>query len=326
MKLGIPLDSQNTTVVDITYRCNATCRYCQWGNKSNPLAIHLPLESVLLPSESLKALGTRRLVLSGGEPRIHPNLTDIIRYYRQHVDDLIVITNGYGLDQNELQRLLDAGATGITVSLDSTNPDEAFITRQTPRDLHAQVTDNLRRISGQPRSFEFGLNAVVSHPTANRSTVGSLLDFAKEVDLDFVKFQPIFDDGYASRNCPDLLLGGGDVEELLRIAELVESHEHPETNPPQFWRDIAALASGETLDSALCGLGSRHSIATDGKLNVCYWVDAVSFGQPWAQLQRGEADSVRKSFESEKLKCKVGYHCFCTQNLSHEWRIRTVAE
>ena len=319
--MGGSLDSQNTTVVDVTYRCNATCRYCQWGNKSNPRSSHRPLADILIPVQTLRALGTQRIVLSGGEPRIHPELEEVIRYYRNLVEDLIVITNGYGLDGTELRRLLDSGATGVTVSLDSTNPSEAFATRQTAESLHAQVISSLRLISKLPRPYEAGINAVVSHVTANTSTVRDLLEFGHDIGTDFVKFQPIFDDGYVSTNAPDLGLGQRDVQGLLGIADLVGRADHPSTNPPGFWRDLAVLARGDSLNPSSCRLGQYRSIATEGKINVCYWVDAASFGSPDVVLSPDQSRAVRTDFEVAKLRCKVGYHCFCTQDLRHEWEV-----
>jgi molybdenum cofactor biosynthesis enzyme MoaA len=316
------LDYQNTTVIDVTYRCNATCRYCQWGNKSNPRGVHRPLTDILLPIETIRALGTQRVVLSGGEPRIHPELERILNHYRNLVEDVIVITNGYGLDSAELQRLLDSGATGITISLDSTHPDEALATRQTPQTLHAEIISDLKQISKRTRTFELGINSVVSNPTANEATVRDLLEFGSELGVDFVKFQPVFDDGYASHNAPDLLLGEADVPELLRIADLLDEMRRPQTNPPGFWTNLASVALRRPLAPESCGLGPRHAIATAGKMNVCYWVDSTSFGMQSEVPTSAEARIVRTNFELAKLGCKVGYHCFCNQNISHEWRTK----
>jgi molybdenum cofactor biosynthesis enzyme MoaA len=315
------LDSQNTLVVDVTYRCNATCRYCQWGDKSNPKGIHGSLEDVLIPAETIEALGTQRVVLSGGEPRVHPQLETILRYYRGLVKSIIVITNGYGLDKAGVRRLMDNGATGITVSLDSLDPETARITRGTPKRLLGQVISSLREISASSREFELGINSVVSHPTANLETVEEILDFGRSLEADFVKFQPIFDDGYVSSNATDLLLTENDAPELLRIGEAISRLDSPLTNPSNFWGDLATLVSGGILEPQACGLGPRQVISTAGKLSVCYWVDPSSFGDSHLPLSAETVKSVRTSFGILKLGCKVGAHCFCTQNISHEWRV-----
>lgn len=277
------------------------------------------LKEVLIPEQTIRALGVQRVVLSGGEPRIHPQLETILQHYGRLVESVIVITNGYGLDEKELHRLLDNGATGVTVSLDSLDPETALITRDTPKQLLEQVISNLERISDLPREFELGINSVASHPTANLKTVERILKFGRSLGVDFVKFQPVFDDGHVSRSAPDLLLTERDVPGLLRVAEAIPSLDSPLTNPPSFWKDIARLISGEALAPESCGLGPRQAIATAGKLSICYWVDSTSFGDSFQSISSEEVEAVRAKFESVKLGCKVGSHCFCTQNLSHEW-------
>jgi len=313
------LDSENTTVIDLTYSCNASCNYCQWGNRSIPGRSHRSLDEILLPVDTLNALGTRRIVLSGGEPRLHPMITKVLQYYREIVDSVVIITNGYGLDTESARRLAAAGATGITVSLDSTDAEVAFMTRKTSPALHSQILKNLRQISLNIGDLELGINSVVSHPTAKWSNVESLLNLGFGLNAMFVKFQPLFDDGYVSKNAPHLKLSGIDTGSLLDIAERIDAAARLLTNPSQFWKDLAHLASGNVLQARWCGLGPRHSILTRDKLNVCYWLDSASFGES-DFISKDHAIRVRQSFETEKLSCSVGYHCFCNQNISHQWK------
>ncbi len=314
------VDQQNTTVVDLTYLCNASCRYCQWGNKITPGRWHRPVNEILLQAENLRALGTQRVVLSGGEPRLHPQLVEILGHYHELVDYVIVITNGYGLDTREVSRLVEAGATGITVSLDSLSPGVSMRTRETSSALHSQIVSNLRKIAQAPRKFELGVNSVVSHPTANWANVKELLEFGSDLQLDFMKFQPVFDDGYVGQNAPELKLTSLDGPNLLEVSEQIDSISHPSTNPGQFWRELAAVASGEHLQPMTCGLGPRHSLLTRDKLNICYWLDSASFDFQGGQLSPDKVDEVREMFDREKATCKVDFHCFCNQNIAHVWK------
>ena len=148
LQVALPdVDRAVTTVIDVTYLCNATCSNCQWGNPKTPGRSHKVLTDLLIPKKTLLSLGTERVVVSGGEPRLHPELGRILRYYRDLVPQVIVITNGYGLNAMEVSRLLEAGATGVTVSLDSVNSEETGQTRMTPPLLHRKILANLRQIS-----------------------------------------------------------------------------------------------------------------------------------------------------------------------------------
>jgi molybdenum cofactor biosynthesis enzyme MoaA len=312
---------QPTTVVDVTYLCNATCKYCRWGNSNNQLRKHLELRQILLPYDSVKALGTKRIVLSGGEPRLHPQLPEILAYYKECADSLIVLTNGYGLSREEILKLEEMGATGVTVSLDSIFSYESMKTRETPFEAHKQIITNLTEVCRQPREFELGINSVVSHVTANWKTVRGILEFAQKLHLDFVKFQPIFDDGYVEHNAPHLMLSIADYTNLKRIGCQLKTIEHPPTNPPEFWKNIGDLATGKKLNSSSCSLGTRHSIAVRQDLRICYWLNNSYFGKTDSLLKPSHAEAVRRNFEIAKLGCKVGFHCFCMQDISHIWDI-----
>jgi molybdenum cofactor biosynthesis enzyme MoaA/predicted O-methyltransferase YrrM len=311
---------QPTTVIDITYKCNAICKYCQWGNPCNSVRKHLPIKSVCLSAKTIKALGTKRIVLSGGEPRLHPKLNQILSHYKKLVDSVIIISNGYGLDVQEISQLVDYGATGIAVSLDSVDQNLSRLTRQTPLKIHRQIIANLKEIADSHRNFELGINAVVSHVTANCKNVQDLLEFGQSIGVDYVKFQPIFDDGYVTINPPDLILTVSDSKELLRISSLINSAQYSRTNPPEFWKNVADLASGKQLSAESCGIGDKHSIAIRENLAVCYWLNTISFGNSTRSLDQKKVQCARKNFEKAKIKCKVDFHCFCTQELSHVWR------
>lgn len=187
---------------------------------------HLPLEDVLVPLETIQAIGTNRIVLSGGEPRLHPQLKEIVSYYRKNCKEVIIITNGYGLDSEEIARLTKYGATGFTISLDSVYAEEVLQTRETIPQIHRQIMSNLIEISKHDREFELGINSVVSHITANWSSVHGLLEFGNRVNVDFIKFQPIFNDGYVEVNAPNLMLDSIDTPALFEIAQRLETRNY----------------------------------------------------------------------------------------------------
>jgi molybdenum cofactor biosynthesis enzyme MoaA len=308
-----------TTIVDVTYLCNATCRYCQWGDPATPGRLPLPVDKVLLPDATLRALGTRRIVLSGGEPRLHPRLKEILGHYRWRVEEVVLITNGYGLGSEDLAGLKAMGVTGVTFSLDSLDPEIAFRTRRTPSRVLRSILDLLSRRADQPSAFELGINAVVSHPTANWGNAGALLDFGAESGLNFVKFQPIFDDGFVSRSDPALLLARSDADSLAKVAGQVAHRTTPLSNPPQFWMDLAELICGRRLPSKRCVLGSCRSILTHGDVGICYWLEASRLGPAADPLTPNELNVARARFDKAKQACTVSPQCFCTQPIDHTW-------
>src|SRR5215471_19912460 len=104
-----------------TRRCNLACTYCnEFDDFSNPV----PLNEMYRRIDKLGALGTSVVTISGGEPLMHPGLDDIIRRIRANRMVAGLITNGYLLVAERIQRLNRAGLEWLQISIDNVNPDE----------------------------------------------------------------------------------------------------------------------------------------------------------------------------------------------------------
>ena len=313
------MDDQNTIVLDLTYLCNSTCRYCRWGSPNTEGRKNLTLNSLIIPKSTLDALNTKRLVLSGGEPRLYPNIGEVLSYYRKYVENIILITNGYGVISSQIESLIDMGINGFTFSIDSVIPEEEYASRRTDPEMFRNILASLREISSLHREFELGINTVVTHANAKWGSIRKLLEFSEELDLDFIKFSPIFDDGYAGLNAPDLLLTENDVDNLRIIGEKITRYGFKNTNSPQFWFDIAEMTIGKQPQGVRCGLGPHKANSINGMLTMCYWVKEVTYGQTNSALGYEHATSIQRQLELSKENCPVNFHCFCNQKISHTW-------
>jgi cyclic pyranopterin phosphate synthase len=116
-----PLRSLRLSVTD---RCNLRCLYCM----PEPDYVWLPRETILTFEETARLVdaftsaGVDRVRLTGGEPLLRRNLTDLVALLapREGITDLAMTTNGVLLATNA-KRLRDAGLHRITVSLDTLN-------------------------------------------------------------------------------------------------------------------------------------------------------------------------------------------------------------
>src|ERR1700751_645550 len=102
-------------------RCNLDCAYCnEYDKVSNPV----PLETMLRRIDHLADLGTAIITLSGGEPTLHPDLDAIVNRIRQRGAIATLITNGYLLTPERIQRLNRAGLDYLQISIDNLQPDD----------------------------------------------------------------------------------------------------------------------------------------------------------------------------------------------------------
>src|SRR5437868_2202402 len=97
-------------------RCNLACAYCsEYDDSSKPV----PLETMLRRIDRLAELGTTVITISGGEPLLHPELDDSIRQIRRSHSIATLITNGYLLTPDRIQRLNRARLDHLQISIDN---------------------------------------------------------------------------------------------------------------------------------------------------------------------------------------------------------------
>ncbi|HTF69515.1 MAG TPA: radical SAM protein [Edaphobacter sp.] len=102
-------------------RCNLSCAYCnEYDKVSNPV----PAAEMLRRIDLLAALGTGIITFSGGEPLLHPKLDEMIRRVRANGIIATLITNGYLLAPERIQRLNRAGLEHLQISIDNVQPDD----------------------------------------------------------------------------------------------------------------------------------------------------------------------------------------------------------
>src|SRR5258708_9473554 len=102
-------------------RCNLACAYC---NEYDDVSKPGPLVPMIERLDRLAAMGTTVVSVSGGEPLMHPELDDIVAHIRRRRMMAGMITNGYLLTAERIQRLNRAGLEHMQISIDNVMPDE----------------------------------------------------------------------------------------------------------------------------------------------------------------------------------------------------------
>src|SRR5205807_6178586 len=124
--------------------------------------------------------------LSGGEPLLHPELDQIIARVRRHRIIAGLITNGYLLTAERIQRLNRAGLEHLQISIDNVNPDEV-----SKKSL--KVLDKKLQLLAEHADFHVNINSVVgsgvSHPQ------DALVIGKRAVELGFSSTVGIIHDG-----------------------------------------------------------------------------------------------------------------------------------
>src|SRR6202167_1883850 len=102
-------------------RCNLACTYC---NEFDDVSDPVPVDEMLRRIDHLGRLGTSVITISGGEPLLHPELDQIIARIRKTGAIAGMITNGYLLMPDRIERLNRAGLDHMQISIDNIEPDD----------------------------------------------------------------------------------------------------------------------------------------------------------------------------------------------------------
>src|SRR5215831_8269790 len=131
--------------------CNLSCAYC---NEYDKVSKPVPTDEMLRRIDHLGRLGTAMIGISGGEPLTHPDLDDIIRRMRKTGAIAGMITNGYLLNVERIERLNEAGLDHMQISIDNVNPDD--ISKKS-----LKVLDKKLQMLAEHAEFHVNINSVV---------------------------------------------------------------------------------------------------------------------------------------------------------------------
>jgi radical SAM protein with 4Fe4S-binding SPASM domain len=117
---------------NLTYRCNLACEHCYLDAGGTPLVgtenfadrSELGTEECFKVIDDIAAFAPECVtILTGGEPLLRRDILEIVRRAADRGLWVVVGTNGVRISENVARRLADAGARGLSLSLDALDPD-----------------------------------------------------------------------------------------------------------------------------------------------------------------------------------------------------------
>ncbi|MHB1391194.1 MAG: radical SAM protein [Thermoleophilia bacterium] len=97
-----PVPSLRYLLLHITDRCNLKCRHCFHGEAGST---DLPLQSIRRVVDEFEEMQGLRLLVSGGEPLLHPDFWELNEYLGERDLRPILMSNGLLIDEAAARRL-----------------------------------------------------------------------------------------------------------------------------------------------------------------------------------------------------------------------------
>lgn len=103
---------------NLTRRCNLACTHCYSISSDRAYPGELTLDEICAVMDDLRAFGVPALILSGGEPLLHPDLWSISARARAMGFVVALSSNGALIDEDTADRIAAAGYDYVGISLD----------------------------------------------------------------------------------------------------------------------------------------------------------------------------------------------------------------
>ena len=276
-------------------RCNLACEYC---NEYDDFSKAVPTEEMFRRVDKLGDLGTSAVTISGGEPLLHPELDEIIRRIRKNGMISGLITNGYLLVAERIERLNRAGLEWLQISIDNVTPDEV-----SKKSL--KVLDKKLELLAEYADFHVNINSVVGGGVCNPQdalTIGK-----RALALGFSSTIGIIHDG------------GGQLqpltEEEKRVYQEMKAMEKSSFTRVNAFQDNIALGRPNQWR---CRAGARYLyICEDGLVHYC----SQQRGYPGTPLEKYTLADIRREYVTEK-SCAPHCTVSCVHQVSalDSWR------
>jgi MoaA/NifB/PqqE/SkfB family radical SAM enzyme len=271
-------------------RCNLACAYC---NEYDDHSEAVPIETMYQRIDRLANLGTTIVTISGGEPLLHPQLDDIIARIRRHGIIAGMITNGYLLTADRIERLNRAGLDHLQISIDNVMPDDV-----SKKSL--KVLDRKLQLLAGHAEFHVNINSVVGGGIHNPED--ALVIGRRALELGFTSTVGIIHDGDGQ-----LQPLREKEREVYTAMRAMEKSSYARIN---YFQDN--IAHGKE-NHWRCRAGSRYLyICEDGLVHYC----SQQRGYPAKPLLEYTVTDIRREYRTVK-ECAPRCTVACVHQVSY---------
>ncbi|KAK3340928.1 hypothetical protein B0H65DRAFT_579053 [Neurospora tetraspora] len=282
--------------ISVTERCNLRCLYCM-PEEGVPLAPQkelLTTPEIVLLSSLFVSQGVTKIRLTGGEPTVRRDIVPLMQQIgalRPHgLRELCLTTNGLSLHR-KLDAMVEAGLTGINLSLDTMDPWQfQLMTRRNGFSAVQKSIDRIFELNRLGAGIKFKINCVVMRGLNDREVLPFVeMTRDKDVEVRFIEYMP-FDGNKWNKG---KMFSYQEMLELIRSKypdlQRIQGHKNDTSKTfqvPGFAGKVGFITS---MTHNFCGTCNRLRITSDGNIKVCLFDNTeVSLRDIVRKINQGE--------------------------------------
>lgn len=190
--ISYPMVPPEHVYFSLTNRCNLRCKMCTIPTTPSKVEDELSVSKIKDIISQVKELGVRHLILSGGEPLLRKDLSEIVGFATSNNIEMVdIITNGVLLDDGIIQSLIKLRLNHITISLDGLQDTNDEIRGEAAFTESEKNIDKLNYYKLKYKSFfpTIGINFTIMDK--NIDDILPMIEFARAKKCNIIAFQPI---------------------------------------------------------------------------------------------------------------------------------------
>lgn len=264
--------------LSVTDVCNFRCTYClpdgyrpPEGHKAGRQPF-LSIDEIRRVVSGFAAMGTRKVRITGGEPSLRRDFTEIVKVIATTpgIEKVAMTTNGYRLKERA-QEWFDAGLNALNVSVDSLDP----------RQFHQITGEN--KLAEVMEGIEAALAAGFKSVKINAVLLKGLNDYQLDAFLGWVRHKPIelrfielMQTGEMDTLFRDHHVSGEQIKQRLLESGWVQQLRGTDDGPAQvFMHPDSQGGVGLIMPYSkdFCAGCNRLRVSSLGKLHLCLFGD-----------------------------------------------------
>lgn len=262
--------------ISVAERCNLRCLYCmpEEGVALSPDRQLLTTPEIIMLSSLFVSQGVTKIRLTGGEPTVRRDILPLMHELgalRKHgLKEICITSNGISLHR-KLDSMIEAGLTGVNLSLDTLDPWRfQIMTRRKGLEAVQKSISRILEANRMGAGIKLKINCVIMRGV-NDEEIPSFVEMTRDHDIEcrFIEYMPFEGNKWNKRK----MLGYSEMLDVIKqkypTLQKAQDHKNDTSKSwhvPGFAGRVGFITS---MTENFCGTCNRLRITSDGNLKVC---------------------------------------------------------
>lgn len=283
---------------EITTACNLRCRHClaQAGER---IDTEFFTELVI---DSLQRLQTKEIVITGGEPLLHPMVLPMLRTLSASGITTMLYTNGILVTKNIAHELSDAGLSYVMISLDGTT-----------KETHEMIREGKSSFDATCKAVNFLQECMIdtcvtmSVGIHNAHEAGVMVGFAEALGATELTLIPVMPLGRGA-SIQEEIIPDTATKANIAIAVCDAADKHPDISIER----VRLPLPGESIGPGVtCPGASIITLLANRIVGTCPWLATHGWGTTKSEQGLADQAYTNATYELNTILCQRDAHAGC---------------